>query len=106
MKSLIVVLLAVVSVACSSSTKSSSSGACFKAGDRICPNDTPLSQRDADSCGRCLADYQTLLACDPNAGFICVNGQSETSKDLTCKSQIDAFEECFVHSSSDASVRD
>lgn len=73
---------------------------------RICPNDTPLSQRDADSCGRCLADYQTLLACDPNAGFICVNGQSETSKDLTCKSQIDAFEECFVHSSSDASVRD
>ena len=106
MRLLLVVLFTALSAACSSSTKSSGAGACFKAGDRICPNDTPLSQSDADSCSRCLADYQTLLACDPNAGFICVNGKSETSKDLTCKSQIDAFEKCFVHPTSDASVRD
>ena len=106
MRLLIVVLFTALAAACASSTKSASGGACFKAGDRICPNDTPLSQSDADSCNRCLADYQTLLACDANAGFVCVNGTSETSKDLTCKPQIDAFEKCFVHSSSDAGVGD
>jgi hypothetical protein len=85
-----------VAFACGSSSPSSGS-ACFAAGERRCPNDSPYTQSDADNCQRCSAQYRAMLACDPNGGVTCLDGKSETSKDLTCKSQIDAFETCFTH---------
>ena len=91
-------VLAMAGVGCSTSKTSGSAGACFKAGDRHCPNDPPITQADADACNKCLAKYQALLACDPGGGFTCLDGRSETSKDTTCKAPIDAFETCFIHS--------
>lgn len=82
--------------ACSSGSKSGGGAACFKAGERQCPNDTAYTQAEADACNQCSSQYQAATACDPNGGFTCVGGKSETSKDLTCKPQLDAFESCFV----------
>ena len=90
----------VLAVGCSTGQATSSNGACPSAGKRACPNDTATTQAEADACGRCLSSYQTWIACDPTAGMTCVNGKSETSKDLTCKTQGDAFESCFVKAQS------
>ncbi|MEO6419323.1 MAG: hypothetical protein ABIP39_07965 [Polyangiaceae bacterium] len=101
MKSILVLAAAFLTpfvLACSSGTKSGDGAACFKAGERACPNDTPYTQAEADACNQCSSQYQTALACDPSGGFTCVGGKSETSKDLTCKPQLDAFETCFVKS--------
>jgi hypothetical protein len=91
-------LLSFVVGACSSggAGQPGAAGSCPRAGDRPCVGDPAVTRDEADACARCSAEHERLLGCDPTGGFTCVEGNSETSKDATCKAQADAYESCFV----------
>jgi hypothetical protein len=89
-------VLAALLLACSSSQSSGAGGSCFQVGDRFCPKDAPVTQAEVSACNACSAKYRALMTCDPKAGFVCIDGKSDTRKDGVCGAQINVFESCFI----------
>jgi hypothetical protein len=77
------------------------SGQCPPVGSSICPNDTPATQADVDSCTKALSDptcgndYKSYLEC-AGANVTCDStGQSDSSAiETACSSQVKAYTSC------------
>ncbi len=92
----LVAAVAAFLVACSGSSSGGTSDGCFHVDYQFCPNDKPVTQVEVDACNACSTKYSALTACDPRAGFVCIDGKSDTRKDGVCSAQINAFESCFI----------
>ena len=59
-------------IACSSSSDSSSgssgSATCPKVGDKVCPNDQPVTQAVVDLCNKCIGQANTFAKCQGTSG--------------------------------------
>jgi len=69
MKNLLMFLGSVLLVSAAACSSNSGSGAiaCPAAGEKDCPNSTPITQDLADACNKCLSTYQAYGQCAETA---------------------------------------
>lgn len=91
----------------SSSGKTGSSGAttsnggdpaqfeCPNVGDKLCPNDDPVTQSAVDTCDRCNSEYSAYFACvgAPSCG---PDGKTSSSTKSGCDDQQAAVVQCAL----------
>ena len=104
-------LIACTAAGCSSNdaATTAAAGNCPSVGSKACPNDTAITQMDADACvksksdAKCGAAYTDLIKCVGSNAPCGADGKVDTSKFATaCKTQSDAYGKCLTPAAGDA----